>query len=350
MDEQIKADCNWGPCSQQIVKLSDLRKKVATPLTPHAAIIFTDVKASSKIWGQSSSRDWNRKVLSWIQMHFALMSELIGIFNQNEQHQGFIVKTVGDAAMIYCPWDLKKVILFSLCLQCHMRDLNDELYRSSSKKVKHSIQELTRRIPKPKLVSGKGEPPVFFSVRLGFCYGKFRKMTSPIQHCDFVDFFGPGVNLASRMESKICEIPGGIAFTVFSSDSSFENSQRSIRNAFHNEDLKDAIKREYYQGYAIRTSTSFRDLDIASRLHGALPVNQKFTGGVTNINIVILLPDRSNYKTVDDSAHSLVTGKGRLRNEYLDLLNPGRPRFDYLKKVKDRVENRKKRRSRSKKD
>lgn len=110
-----------------------------TPSTPHAAIIFTDVKASSKIWGQSSSQDWNNKVLSWIHMHFDLINELVNIFNEGEKHYGFIVKTVGDAAMIYCPWDLKKVILFSLCLQCHMRDLNDAIYRSCSKKVRNKI-------------------------------------------------------------------------------------------------------------------------------------------------------------------------------------------------------------------
>lgn len=342
----VQADCNWEPCSQQVVNVGNIRQKLNTPSTPHAAIIFTDVKASSKIWGQSSSQDWNNKVLSWIHMHFDLINELVNIFNEGEKHYGFIVKTVGDAAMIYCPWDLKKVILFSLCLQCHMRDLNDAIYRSCSKKVRNKIQELSKRIPKPKLISNEDEPPVFLSIRLGFCYGKFRTMHSPIQHCDFVDFFGPGVNLASRMESKICEIPGGIAFTVYSTDSSFEQSQREIRHAFKNEDLKEVIRKEFYKGYAIRTTTSFRELDIANKLHGALPVNKHFPGGVTNINIVILLPDRTNYVTSDNQVHSLVTAKGNLRNEYLDLLNSKSLRFEYLKKIKEQVDKFKKRRSR----
>jgi len=351
--EVPEESCNWEPCVQQTVNLGNLGRQVKTPQTPYSAIIFTDLKASSKLWGQAPNKNWNKKVLSWVQMHFNLIHELIQIFNQDEANDGFIVKTVGDAAMIYCPWDLKKVILFCLCLQCHMRDLNDSIYRHSTGKTKASLDQVYKRIPKPKLIHQQGEPPVFFSMRIGFCYGKFRMLNSPIQHCNFVDFFGPGVNLASRMESKICEIPGGIAFTVYSPDSSFENSQRIIRSAFKDQSLKDAIKHEFYQGYAIHTTTTFRELDIAARLHGALPVNKNFTN-ISSINIVILLPDKNNYvgpTGKEQMVHSLVTGKGRLRNEYLDLLNPGAPHFEYLRKVKENIERktkkRKKRRSRT---
>ena len=306
-----------GKRSKQSINLGNLSKNVKTPLTPSSAIIFTDLKESSKIWNHCQNKGWNKKVLGWIHMYFKLINEVVDQFN--EDCEGFVVKTMGDICMIYCPWELKKVISFSLALQSHVKDLNDSIYRHSSPRTRNTLTAISKRFMKPYLVSRKGEPPIFFSVRIGFCYGRFRTLTSSIQNCEFTDFFGPGVNLASHMESKICEVPGGIAFTVYSPDSSFENSQKLIREAFKNEELRETLQKDQYQCYAIQTTTGFREINVDS-----VPGNIRYNRTKRNdaLNIVMILPNKDTFS----GTHTITS-----KNKCLDLIGPKGPRFDSLK-------------------
>ena len=51
-----------------------------------------------------------------------------------------------------------------------------------------------------------------YNLRVGVCQGNMDQKTYRIQKVDLKDFFGNAVNTASRMESKVCEVGGTIAF------------------------------------------------------------------------------------------------------------------------------------------
>lgn len=131
---------------------------------PSPAMVFTDVVGSSKMWSEDA-----KTMDIQITKHFNLMDGLA------RKRGGFVVKTIGDAFMIYFPKgdrSLEKAVDFAV--------------------EAHNSEELP--------------------LRIGICTGKMRAKKCRVQNVELLDFFGDVVNTASRMESKIAE-PGGIAFT-----------------------------------------------------------------------------------------------------------------------------------------
>jgi len=128
-------------------------------------MLFTDVVGSSEMWS-----DDPQTMNIQIDKHFRVMDNLA------RKYGGFVVKTIGDAFMIYFPKSknsLRNAIDFAV-----------EVLR---------IEELP--------------------LRIGICSGNMTAKKCRIQNVAVVDFFGDVVNTASRMESKVAE-PGGIAFTA----------------------------------------------------------------------------------------------------------------------------------------
>lgn len=128
------------------------------------AVMFTDVVGSSQMWSDDTMIMKKR-----IDSHFDLINDIA------KRHDGFIVKTIGDAFMIY------------------FEESDDSLERS----IECGINILrSESLP----------------LRVGICEGSMQEKTYVLQNSKLKDYFGNVVNVASRMESKVAD-PEGIAFS-----------------------------------------------------------------------------------------------------------------------------------------
>ena len=128
------------------------------------AIMFTDVVGSSQMWSDDTLVMKER-----IDSHFDLINDIA------KKHDGFVVKTIGDAFMIY------------------FEDSEDTLERS----IECGIN----------ILRAESLP-----LRIGICEGGMQEKTYVLQNAKLKDYFGNVVNVASRMESKVAD-PEGIAFS-----------------------------------------------------------------------------------------------------------------------------------------
>jgi len=127
-------------------------------------MLFTDVVGSSSMWSDDA------KTMSiQLDKHFKIMDDLA------RKRGGFVVKTIGDAFMIY--------------------------FSKSEKSLENAIDFAVDVINTEEL-----------PLRIGICSGKMTAKKCRIQNVELLDFFGDVVNTASRMESKVAE-KGSIAFT-----------------------------------------------------------------------------------------------------------------------------------------
>lgn len=131
---------------------------------PSPAMLFTDVVGSSKMWSEDP-----KTMDIQLNKHFELMDGLA------RKHGGFVVKTIGDAFMIY--------------------------FEKSEKSLENAVDFAVEVTKSEKL-----------KLRIGICSGKMIAKNCKIQNVQLLDFFGDVVNTASRMESKVSE-EGGVAFT-----------------------------------------------------------------------------------------------------------------------------------------
>jgi class 3 adenylate cyclase len=129
------------------------------------AMVFTDVVGSSKLWSDDP-----------ITMSQQLENHHILIDTLAKKNKGWIVKTIGDAFMVYF-------------------EPSDKSLFNALRFSKEAIQQETK-----------------YSIRVGVCSGNMENKTYNIQNFNLKDFFGNAVNTSSRMESKVAE-PNGIAFT-----------------------------------------------------------------------------------------------------------------------------------------
>ena len=129
------------------------------------AMVFTDVVGSSKLWS-----DDPQTMAIQLEAHHKLIDEI------SDKYSGWIVKTIGDAFMVY------------------FEPSRDSLVNA----LKFSKEVI--------LMEKK------YNLRVGVCLGNMEQKTYRIQNVDLKDFFGNAVNTASRMESKVSEA-GGIEFT-----------------------------------------------------------------------------------------------------------------------------------------
>lgn len=132
---------------------------------PMPAMVFTDVVGSSKMWSDDPVT-----MSKQLEGHHKLIATI------SEKYKGWIVKTIGDAFMVY------------------FEPSEDSLFNA----VKFS---------KEVILAEKA-----YNLRVGVCQGNMDQKTYRIQKVDLKDFFGNAVNTASRMESKVSEVGGTIAF------------------------------------------------------------------------------------------------------------------------------------------
>lgn len=131
-------------------------------------VLFTDVENSSKMW--ENHRDIMGKIIieheQRIQKHV-------------EKYNGWVVKSIGDALM------------------CFFKDKNN---------AKHAANDIQKDLSTNPVII-KTQP---LKIRIGICCGNLQKRHIVIQGKTLIDFMGPTVNKASRMESDLSP-SGGFA-------------------------------------------------------------------------------------------------------------------------------------------
>lgn len=132
---------------------------------PMPAMVFTDVVGSSKMWSDDAMTMFKQ-----LENHHKLVE------TTSEKYKGWIVKTIGDAFMVY--------------------------FEPSEDSLINAL-----KFAKELILNEKS-----YNLRVGVCQGHMDQKTYRIQKVDLKDFFGNAVNAASRMESKVAEVGGTIAF------------------------------------------------------------------------------------------------------------------------------------------
>lgn len=133
---------------------------------PVPTMVFTDVVGSSKMWSDDPIT-----MIGQLESHHKLVDTI------SQKNNGWIVKTIGDAFMVY------------------FEPSDNSLYNA----IKFSKE----------LILGEKA----YNLRVGVCQGHMDEKTYSIQKVELKDFFGNAVNSASRMESKVAEVGGTIAFS-----------------------------------------------------------------------------------------------------------------------------------------
>lgn len=133
---------------------------------PVPTMVFTDVVGSSKMWSDDPIT-----MIGQLEAHHKLVDTI------SQKNNGWIVKTIGDAFMVY--------------------------FEQSDYSLFNAI-----KFSKELILSEKA-----YNLRVGVCQGHMDEKTYSIQKVELKDFFGNAVNSASRMESKVAEVGGTIAFS-----------------------------------------------------------------------------------------------------------------------------------------
>jgi class 3 adenylate cyclase len=170
-DNKVKANGGKAPVrSERLKTQAQTEYKEGTELQeksgPMPTMVFTDVVGSSKMWS-----DDPMTMAKQLESHHILVDSLA------LKNKGWIVKTIGDAFMVY--------------------------FEPSDYSLFNAI-----KFSKELILSEKS-----YNLRIGVCEGHMDDKTYSIQKVDLKDFFGNAVNAASRMESKVSEVGGTIAFS-----------------------------------------------------------------------------------------------------------------------------------------
>jgi class 3 adenylate cyclase len=164
VNESIGESIDYGKRSGRLLTQEQISNKLMEASSEKLpCIMFTDVVGSSKMWSDDKLIMKKR-----IDDHFDLMNAISIKFN------GFIVKTIGDAFMIYF-------------------EASDDALMNA---IECGIQ----------IIKSEALP-----LRIGICQGDMQEKTYTLQGAKLKDYFGNVVNVASRLESDIAD-PEGIAF------------------------------------------------------------------------------------------------------------------------------------------
>ena len=160
-DSQGRSERLTTQAQKEYKENPELQKKSG----PVPSMVFSDVVGSSKMWSDDPVT-----MIGQLEAHHKLVDSLAS------KNNGWIVKTIGDAFMVY--FEPSEYSLFNAIKFSKELILNEKAY----------------------------------GLRVGVCEGHMDEKTYSIQKVELRDFFGNAVNAASRMESKVSEVGGTIAF------------------------------------------------------------------------------------------------------------------------------------------
>ena len=147
--------------------------------TGHAAVLFTDVQGSTKLWEACTE-----EMAEALRFHNTVIREMIA------EHGGYEVKTIGDSFMVSFP-DIDTAVRFGLRTQ-------ERLFQAAWP------AGLLEVVQAP---GDEGRGLRGLRVRMGLTHGAVNvDLNEVVQRCDY---FGPTVNRAARLEANgVC---GGVA-------------------------------------------------------------------------------------------------------------------------------------------
>lgn len=160
-DAPVKSERLTTQAQKEYKEGPELQKKSG----PVPTMVFSDVVGSSKMWSEDPVT-----MIGQLEAHHKLVDSLAS------KNKGWIVKTIGDAFMVY--FEPSEYSLFNAIKFSKELILNEKAY----------------------------------GLRVGVCEGHMDEKTYSIQKVELRDFFGNAVNASSRMESKVSEVGGTIAF------------------------------------------------------------------------------------------------------------------------------------------
>ena len=160
-DTAVRSERLQSQSQKEYKESPELQKKSG----PVPTMVFTDVVGSSKMWSDDPIT-----MIDQLEAHHKLVDSIAS------KNNGWIVKTIGDAFMVY--FEPSEYSLFNAIKFSKELILNEKSY----------------------------------GLRVGICEGHMDEKTYSIQKVELRDFFGNAVNASSRMESKVSEVGGTIAF------------------------------------------------------------------------------------------------------------------------------------------
>lgn len=140
------------------------------------AIFFTDIKGSSKLWGNNESK-----------MYESLIKLEDVISERIKSNNGMVVKTIGDSFM--ASYENETGLLDGI---------------KTAKEIQSSLKENPIKVGKD-----------FIELRIGISYGETYIREIEVQNKSLKDYFGNTVGSSSRLESNVSEV-GGFAFSILS--------------------------------------------------------------------------------------------------------------------------------------
>ena len=198
-DEQEPTDNKSNVRSERVLTQAQKEYRESPELQkksgPVPTMVFTDVVGSSKMWSDDPIT-----MIGQLEAHHKLVDSLAS------KNNGWIVKTIGDAFMVY--------------------------FEPSENSLFNAI-----KFSKELILGEKA-----YNLRVGICEGHMDEKTYRIQKVELRDFFGNAVNAASRMESKVSEAGGTIAFC----------SLKSIDNKLNSISKLGRLERVDLSGYDLR--------------------------------------------------------------------------------------------------
>lgn len=148
-------------------------------------ILFTDIKKSSELWKNNEYTMYN-----------SIIKHEDQIFRLCDKYSGEVIKSIGDAYMVSFD-SLFDAVKFSIDLQ---KECKEKPIKVGNKKIE---------------------------LRIGFCFDEIYEYKSERQNKQLLDYFGNGVNTASRMESKVTEV-GEFSFS-FNEKQNKEDKEEIIK-------------------------------------------------------------------------------------------------------------------------
>jgi hypothetical protein len=112
---------------------------------------------------------------------------------------GLVVKTIGDATMFVVRFETTPTVSRVV---------------SVARELGLALQKVTRLDRRLRFRRANGTTPSRFHIRIGMAFGQAQMRSVRIQRCTMQDYLGSVVNLASRMESKVCPVTDRGAFSL----------------------------------------------------------------------------------------------------------------------------------------